>query len=94
MNHNEDAPQGKHGLAGFARRVGALLTKGLTLSGEAELARWTPITEQYPQRTMTRLKGADRSDLRLMMTDRRFTPADLDIAIRRASGGNPSGSQA
>ena len=87
MDNNEDVPRSGFGFAGFARRVGELLTKGLTFSGEAELARWAPLTEPHPPRTMTRLNGVDRSDLRLMNSDRRFTPADLEVAIRRAGRG-------
>ena len=87
MDNNEDVPRSNRGLAGFARRVGELLTKGLTFSGEAELARWAPLTEPQPPRTMARMNGVDRSDLRLMNSDRRFTPADLEVAIRRAGRG-------
>ena len=89
MDNNEDVPRSNHGLAGFARRVGALLTKGFTFSGEAELARWAPLTQPHQQGTMARLNGVDRSDLRLMNSDRRFTPADLEVAIRRAGRGKP-----
>lgn len=88
MDNNEDVPRSSHGLAGFARRVGELLTKGLTFSGEAELARWAPLTNpDQPRTVMARLNGVDRSDLRLMNSDRQFTPADLEIAIRRAGSG-------
>jgi hypothetical protein len=64
-----------------------LLTKGLTFSGEAELARVAPLTEAHTPSTAG-LNGVDRSDLRLMNSDRRFTPADLEVAIRRAGGGS------
>ena len=87
MDNNEDVPRSNHGLAGFARRAGELLTKGLTFSGEAELARWAPLTQPHQPRTMARLNGVDRSDLRLMNSDRRFTPADLEVGIRRAGRG-------
>lgn len=87
MDNNDDAARSHHGLAGFARRVGEMVTRGLTFSGEAELARWAPLTEPHPPGTMTRLNGIDRSDLRQMNGDRRFTPADLEDAIRRAGSG-------
>lgn len=87
MDNNEEAPRGQNGLASFARRVGELLTKGLTFSGEAELARLAPPTGPHQPRTMARLHGVDRSDLRLMNSGRQFTPADLEVAIRRAGGG-------
>lgn len=87
MDNNEGVPWGQNGLAGFARRVGELLTKALTFSGEAELARWASVTEPHQPRTMDRLNGVDRSDLRLMNSDRQFTPADLEVAIRRAGSG-------
>jgi hypothetical protein len=88
MDNNEDVPRSDHSLAGFARRVGELLAKGLRFSGEAEIARWAPLTEPRQPRTMARLNGVDRSDLRLMINDRQFTPADLEMAIRRAGSGN------
>ena len=87
MDDNEDLPRSNHRLAGFARRVGELLTKGLTFSGEAELARVAPLAETHPSHTMAGLNGVDRSDLRLMNSDRQFTPADLEVAIRRAGRG-------
>ena len=87
MDSNEGLPQRNHGLGGFARRLGELLTKGLTLSGEAEIARWAPLTERQPPRTTTGLNGVDRSDLRLMNSARQFTPADVEVAIRRAGSG-------
>jgi hypothetical protein len=87
MDNYEDVPRGQNGLAGFARRVGELLTKGLTFSGKAQLARWAPLTELHQPRTMARLNGVDRSDLRLMNSERQITPADLEVAIRRAGSG-------
>lgn len=87
MDNNEDVPRSNHSLAGFGRRVGELLLKGLTFSGEAEIARWAPLTQPHQPRPTARLNGVDRSDLRLMNSDRQFTPADLEVAIRRAGGG-------
>ena len=87
MDDNQDLPRSNHRLAGFARRVGELLTRALTFSGEAELARWAQPTQPQQPRTTARLNGVDRSDLRLMNSDRQFTPADLEVAIRRAGSG-------
>ena len=87
MDNNEGMSRGNRGLAGFAHHVGELLTKGLTFSGEAELARWAPLTNPDQPPTMARLNGVDRSDLRLMNSDRQFTAADLEVAIRRAGSG-------
>lgn len=88
MDDDEDLPRSNHRLAGFARRVSELLTKGLRFSGEAELARWAPLTQPQQPRTTAGLNGVDRSDLRLMNSDRQFTPADLEVAIRRAMRGS------
>lgn len=87
MDNYQDVPRSNHSLAGFGRRIGELLTKGFAFSGEAELARVTPIAEPHLPGAMAGLNGVDRSDLRLMNSDRRFTAADLEVAIRRAARG-------